>query len=53
MSTLDPMQKNLEIAIRKKPLVSIRLMQRFPLVKFGERKRKQLLLEDVHYHCEV
>jgi hypothetical protein len=40
MSTLNPMHKKLESGIGKKPLVPIRLRQRFPLVKLGERKRK-------------
>ena len=46
MSTLHPMQKNYKFAIREKPLISMGLMQRSPLVELGERKRKQLLLED-------
>jgi hypothetical protein len=38
--------RNFKFAIRKKPLVSIGLMQHSPLVKLGDRKGKQLLLED-------
>jgi hypothetical protein len=38
--------RNFEFAIGKKPLVSIELMQHSPLVKLGDRKGKQLLLED-------
>jgi hypothetical protein len=38
--------RNLEFAIGKKPLVYIGLIQHSPLVKLGDRKGKQLLLED-------
>jgi hypothetical protein len=37
---LDPMPRNFEFAIGKKPLVSIGLMQHSPLVKLGDIERE-------------
>jgi hypothetical protein len=52
MSNLDRMHKclllaqyirNLEFVIGKKSLVSVRLIQRSPLVKLGEGERKTII----------
>jgi hypothetical protein len=44
---LTQCKKNLGFAIGKKPPISMGLMQHSLLVKLGERKRKQLLFEDI------
>ena len=43
---LNQCTKNHKFTIREKPLIFMELMQRSLLVELGERKRKQLLLED-------
>jgi hypothetical protein len=60
-SLLTQCKKDLEFAIRKKPLVYIGLMQHFLLVKLGAtlpigqigREKEKIIITRRHYHCEV
>jgi hypothetical protein len=42
--------KNHEFAIEKKPLISMGLIQRFPLVKL--REKEKTVITRTQYHCE-